>query len=386
MSAHAVFAPSSAEQWGHCSGQPQAAAENPKPETPQSREGTAAHWVGSETLESGGRDCGVYLGTKAPNGIIIDDKMVDGAQVYVDDVLAVCDMYDARSLLRIEKRVDMLAIDSEGANWGTYDSSLYLPVLNLLFLWDYKHGFSEVSARENFQLADYAEGLVEYHGIDVSQLDLYARVVQPFAFSPGGPVSKWFTPLVELIPIWDQLARQIVESRTNPTLTTGYHCRYCPALGKCSASRGAQYNFIELVRQPYAMDTMTGHDLAVELNILENGTAVAKKRADAIRDELTHRIQKGDGSTGLVLETTQGREAWDVPHEQVVAVGQQFGVDATKPALKTPAQLVAATPTGLRPAMAEVLKNFKRRNSGSLKLTRAADSKFAAAFQKAKEI
>jgi hypothetical protein len=385
MGAHAVYAPSSAEQWGHCSGQPQAAAENPKPETPQSREGTAAHWVGSETLESGGRDCGVYLGTKAPNGIIIDDKMVDGAQVYVDDVLSVCDMYDARSLLLIEKRVDMPAIDRQGGNWGTFDASLYLPGLNLLFLWDYKHGFSEVSARGNFQLADYAEGLVEcYRIIEPTMLD--ARVVQPFAFSPGGPVSQWFTPLVDLEPIWDRLASQIVESRTNPTLTTGYHCRYCPALGKCSASRGAQYNFIELVRQPYSMDTMTGHDLAVELNILDGGVSVAKKRADAIRDELMHRIQKGDGSTGLVLEATQGREVWDVPHEQVVAVGQQFGVDATKPALKTPAQLVAATPAGLRPAMSEVLKNFKRRNSGSLKLTRAADSKFAAAFQKVKEV
>lgn len=388
MSDHAFFPPSSAEQWANCAGAARAIAENPQPETPQSREGTAAHWVGSETLETGGDDCGVYLGKKAPNGVVIDEKMVDGAQVYVDDVLAVCDAHNARHLLRVEQRVHMPNIDPHGNNWGTFDASLFLRDKGLLFLWDYKHGFSEVQAVDNLQLADYAEGIVEAEGIDglaMQHITLDARVVQPFAYRAGGPVVAWVATLSDLRVFWNLLATAIGKSYQNPTLSTGYHCRHCPAVGKCAATRKARYNFVEVIDHPYEMDEMDGHDLAVELDTLDKAVAVAKKRADAIRDELTHRVSEGDVGSGMTLETTQGREEWTAEPPVVVALASQFGVDARHAGLKTPNQVIAATPKELRGALGEVLKEFKRRKPGTLKLTRFADSKVARAFQTKRE-
>ena len=52
MSAHALLAPSSAPIWGHCSGSVLAQQSAANIDTQQSREGTAAHWVGSECLKA----------------------------------------------------------------------------------------------------------------------------------------------------------------------------------------------------------------------------------------------------------------------------------------------------------------------------------------------
>lgn len=388
MSEHAYYPPSSAEQWANCTGAARAIAENPQPETTKTRNGTAAHWVASETLLSGGDVCAEFIGCTTPNGVVIDDAMVDGAQVYVDDVLDVCEQFNARHLLAVEFRVHMDLIDPEGENWGTLDAALWLPDVGRMFVWDYKHGHAEVVAYENLQLIDYAEGLCEHHQINGAAheyITVDLRVVQPFAYRATGPVSKWECKLSDLRPHWNKLAGAIGASRTNPTLSTGYHCRYCPAVGKCAATRGATYNFIELVGRVYEMDAMTTHDLAVELDALDKGIAVAKRRADAIRDDLTHRVANGDGSSGLVLETVAGREEWTAPDSQVIALASQFGVDAVKPALKTPKQLIDATPRELRAALSSVLKQFKRRKTGSLKLTRAEDSRTARAFQPKKE-
>lgn len=391
MAAHAILAPSSADQWGRCSGAPQAQSPFVDVETQEKREGTAAHWVFSETLLNiqrslnGPRECAGYLGATAPNGVVIDDKMVEGAQVIVDDVLEVVNRFGVLQDLLIEQRVYMPKIHPQ--NWGTLDAALYLPGRNLLFLWDYKHGHREARP-DSFQFVDYLQGLCERFGIDGvldQQTRFVSRVVQPYCYYAQGPVREWTGFLSDLRGTWNQLANKGGESFTDPKLTTGWWCRDCKAVGVCSAARRAGYNLIDLVNEPYEMDEMDGRDLAVERSILQDGLAVGKARLEAIEDELQHRVTHGDTDSGLTVESTAGSLEWSVPPAQARAIASQFGVDASKDAVLTPTQTLAAAPAAVRPLLKQVMGKMTGRKPGKLKLVPVGESMTARAFQKRKD-
>ena len=131
MSEHAPLPASGAPIWGNCSGHILARADYPDFETEDTRRGTAGHWVAAVVLQSytatDGRpllNCAKLVGQTAPNGYVIDDEVADGAQVYVDDVLQVCQQTGGLRSLLIEHRVFMPEIHQH--NWGTLDTALVL--------------------------------------------------------------------------------------------------------------------------------------------------------------------------------------------------------------------------------------------------------------------
>ena len=80
-----LLRPSSATRWVNCSGSHALEGLYPEDEdSPEAREGTAAHYYATEALE--GR---VHpVGALAPNGHPIDAYMVEGARHWIDDVAA----------------------------------------------------------------------------------------------------------------------------------------------------------------------------------------------------------------------------------------------------------------------------------------------------------
>lgn len=384
--AHAILAPSSAPQWAHCSASVAAQAGLPDVETPENRVGTAAHWVVSETLiaRKNGlpKTCDFFIGKQAPNGVVIDEEMAEGAQVMVDDVCKVCEQMGAYSELLIEERVYMPRIHKD--NWGTLDAALYLPDRKVLFIWDYKHGHRYCEAEGNFQLINYIEGITERFGIDGyldQQITVIAKIVQPFCYhSPGGPIQDWTIRLSDLRSYWNILQSKAHEALNDPKLSTGVWCRDCKALGRCSAARKAQYNFISLLNQPFQMDSMSTHDLAVEKNILQDNLAVAKARIEALEDELDHRIRNGFDNGGYTLEVTPGREVWAIPSAQAAALFQNFGTDISKSDVLTPRQSLQKTPANLRHLAAAIIKQFTTRKS-TTKIVPIDRSRIARAFK-----
>lgn len=385
MSAHATYAPSSAAIWGNCSGSVAAQAGRPDPDSAQSREGTAAHWVMSECLERArdaaaegreySRNCAEWLGSAAPNGVIIDGKMTDGAQVIVDDVLDLAERHGAVHRLLVEERVYMPSIHAE--NWGTLDVGLHLPAVACLMTWDYKHGHREAAAEGNAQLADYAMGLATKLQIDDQRTTFVGRIVQPFCYTTVGPVHEWALPMHELRPLWNQLYAKANES---PTLSAGLWCRDCKALNDCPTARRFTYGAIDFANEPPALEAMTAADKAIERGILRDGYTVLKARLEAIEDDLTHGLQRGETGSGLALESTAGRLNWDKPLPVVKAMASQFGLDASVEAVCTPAQLLAKAPKALRPIVSETITHFSRRKAGTLKLTPASGTSAARAF------
>ena len=88
MSHSPLLAPSSAAQWAYCAASPTMTLQHGLPDKPEdTADGTAAHWVCSETLLSfkdnseSVRLPHSFVGEIAPNGVVITEEMADGAQM-----------------------------------------------------------------------------------------------------------------------------------------------------------------------------------------------------------------------------------------------------------------------------------------------------------------
>ena len=170
----------------------------PDEETEQSREGTAAHWVGEQVLRSYQTEfvdwCANYIGQAAPNGVIINEEMAEGADLYVKDVLKVCQEGGYLQAMRIEQRVVIPRVHEE-LNWGTPDCVIFAVDKGKLIIWDFKYGRVAVENRKNWQLIEYAIGALDEitggNGLDDQHLQVEMRIVQPRAFHVDGSCRGW---------------------------------------------------------------------------------------------------------------------------------------------------------------------------------------------------
>lgn len=381
MSGERAPRPSSAPQWGNCSGSVMANLSAPNLDNSASREGTAAHWVVSECLTewkahsewAANLFCSDWLGETAPNGVVIDEKMANGAQIMVDNVIETCQKHGGLSKLLIEHKVHAPQIHPD--NWGTLDVALPLLDKGVIYLWDYKHGHRETRAEGNLQLINYAAGLIADQNTTV-----VLRIVQPYCYKATGAVDSWGCKLSDLRPYINQLTAKAHEAMTAPTMSAGSWCRDCNARGVCATARRSTYSLIDYSNSPYEIDAMSGADLAVERQLLAEGLSVAKARLAAIEDDLASRITNGATDTGLALQTKPGPPKWSVPTEQAIAFAGQFGVDAAKPGVLTPTQMKSAAPKEMRAAIGQALEHVTQRAPGSLKLVNADDTVGARAF------
>lgn len=373
----------------------------PDIEHPRTRGGTASHWVVSECLErwrdpnGGACTANDWLGSTAPNGVIVDDEMVEGAQIFVDNALQIAQEHGALRSMLIERRVHMPHIHPQ--NWGTLD--LCIPLLKwekvdgnvdravsgLIYMVDYKFGHRENKAFANLQLIDYLAGICEEYQIDGHAeqfIEVVFQIVQPFCYHAKSQIDEWRVTIADLRGYVNQLTAKAHEAFSNPTFTSGAHCRDCKSIVRCETARKSHYSLIDYTNEPCVIDNMNGQDLAVELGILKQGEATLKARKEAIEEELKHRIGKGESDSGMVLETSTGHLAWTVPKAQAIAFVAQLGIDAAKPDILTPTQTIAKASKEMKPIVEQAMKAISKRPSKGLKLIKAADSRTARAFSK----
>ena len=368
--------PSAAPVWGNCAGSVFATLTEPEaPTNARTVEGNAAHWVIESCLKQGIREPGVFLDKNDPDGTVINREMVDGAQMMIDDVYAVCDEYQAHDRLLIEHPLKMPHIHSE--NYGTPDVLLHLPEIDSVWIWDYKHGHLSVSAIDNLQLVNYLAGL----GIDGQRdqrTSVVAKIVQPYAFDKHGPIKEWRFVLSDLRGQWNILRYQAELAHSDdPTLSPGKHCRYCTALYKCPAAK----DFIHTVfERSYDMEIMDTSNLGVEKRMLDIAAGLIKSRSSAIEEKLYHLATMGDFSGGHVLESKQGRRVWDGDHEVIKALFSQIGVDISKESLITPSQAINKMPAKYRGQFLKIIEEYTTRDS-ALVLTPVEDSRASLAFR-----
>lgn len=348
--AHAPLPPSGAKAWRHCAMWPHMNAAYPQNDTPESAEGTAAHWVAWEM--QAGR--GVLEGAAAPNGVIVTAEMLDGAELLVDTIAARCGTagFSPPSALLgpfIEQRVDCPAVHPEC--WGTPDAWLYDPATWTLEIIDYKFGHRFVDEYENDQCVTYYAGIVDVlaqhlrHPVGEfdAHLTVNITIVQPRCFYRGAPVRTWTTKGSDLraqinaLRNAAHLARPVPSDGRTPTATTNDGCIDCPGRHACPALQQAAYWAAEIAVQS-APHELPPAAASLELHTLEQALARLQARVDGLTEAVSAYGRQGLPIPFHVLESNPGRAKWSVPVNDVINMGAMMGVNLAKPGVLTPTQ------------------------------------------------
>lgn len=347
---HARLQPSSAGRVVQCPGSLRMESYYPETEvSPKSAEGTLAHAV----IEA------MLLRSAIPNGAT--DEMLDGAELWTDLLTP----YIGEDL-HIEERVDCTWVHIE--NWGTPDAWHFDRKTMVLNIWDYKFGHRFVDAFENWQMINYAAGILDTVGItgltDV-ELVVNIHIVQPRCYVDGGAVRTWSVKGVDLRPYFNRLKLAWDEAVSDdPETVVGDNCRDCKARHACQTLQKVALSAVEAAGGTTPFD-LPNDAISRELSMLTLAQGLLAARLDGLESEVLNRIKGGISINGWMAKQSAGREKWANAIDEVIALGDMMGVDVRKPSAITPKQAIKA---GLS---AELVSAYTETPAGSIKLERA---------------
>lgn len=352
MSEHAILAPSSAARRVACSGSRALEAAYPETEpSPDSLEGTAAHWAAAELFY--GRT--IDVGLVAPNGIMITDEMVEGAELYYNDVAATLPDFPGFSL-HVEEAVSIDVIHPQC--WGTPDAWIFRP--KRLVIWDYKFGHRYVDVFENWQLLEYAAGIlvkVGINGVSDQFTEVEFRIVQPRCYVGGAPVRSWKVLASDLRGYFNHLReREAYSMHEDAPTTVGEHCRDCRARHACASAQRAAYNAMEVSGSNIPFD-LPPDALGAELRFIDRAIAALEHRRTGLAEQALALLKSGTPIAFYKAEPSYGRERWKVPDAEILALGDVMGLQLAKAKLVTPKQAAAA---GLDPSIVAAYSEVPR--------------------------
>jgi hypothetical protein len=271
--------------------------------------------------------------------------MVECAGVYVQAVAA--SMGEHRPALVVEQ--PMVCAEIHPECWGTPDLWYFIPATWELHIWDYKHGFGIVDPYENYQLLCYSSGalcqIATQMGMTMGQIDQKVTIVmhicQPRPFHVLGPVREWRQTAWFLRGYINTMANAAAKAlQPNPECKTGPHCLYCGGAkaDACEALRKASYLGVDYCESTAAQQLTPGA-LSREIAVLQRIQALVKARLQGMEQQAIGVIKTGAVVPGWGIETGKGRQTWNRPVEEVVALGQMMGLELAAPtAVITPAQ------------------------------------------------
>lgn len=324
---HARLAPSSAARRRACAGSLIMSERYPElEESEAAREGTAAHEVMAHLI--GWREL-LPVGCICSNGVAVTAEMQEGAILLANNVFAVMDAHPGGDL-RIEQRVSIETINPEC--WGTADISYFIP--GNLWLWDYKFGHAFVEVYENWQMIEYAAGLLDHYkvnGIADHHTMVSMRIAQPRCWHPEGQIREWKTMAVNLRGHFNE-ARAFEAAALEPmaALTVSEECDYCPARHACTA---LQHAALKACDRAYAANPfdLPPDALGYEAASLRRAYKLLEARMTSLDAQIEAKLRAGQFVPHWALGRGQGKTVWKAPESQVAAMGDLMGVNLRKP-------------------------------------------------------
>lgn len=372
---HQKLAPSSASRWaGQCPGSVPLEAQYPQlAQDPDAAEGDAAHWVVAVLLHG---NQAPPVGAIAPNGVVVDDEMLEAAEMMADDVLTRA----AGAVLHIEEFVGCPSVHPD--NGGTPDVWWVSAATGgwILHVYDFKYGHRFVDAWENWQCLDYASGILDTHlrGYDRNKITLEINVVQPRNYHPSGPIRRWTIECgdTQFGTYEKQLFERAHAALANdPWVLVGPACRDCRGRHACQALQIAADGVADQARE-LTVAELPPAALGAHLRMLERAEAILDARLTGLREQAEILIRAGQRVPFYTVKQAVGRLKWSKPIEEVAILGDALGLRLTKPAVITPTQ---AKKLGLT---SEIIAAYAENPPGEFKLTQVTQDDARKVFTK----
>ena len=361
MTGHARLAPSSAARRMACPGSLSLEEKyRTEDQSDAARQGTLAHEIARYMLENGvdfdfdkyAMATGTLLRAVASDMI---QEMIDGAKLYCEHVLLTAQLAE----LHIEEKIEIAVVHADC--WGTPDCWAFRPWSNELHVWDYKFGFSPVEVFENWQLLEYACGIIDRLNIQPRAISLH--IVQPRGYHRQGPIRTWTISKEQLgkylVELW-KAERKAVEP--DAPCVPSIQCTHCTARHACNALQRAALRFVDTGAETVPLELDAGQT-GNELRLLHNAAKLLDARITGLEEQAKAFIAQGRTVPHYRMDWGQGREIWKCPVSQVITLGDMMHVDLRKPAEAiTPKQAVKAG------VPREVIDRFSETTRGALKL------------------
>lgn len=343
MSEHSILSPSAAGVWGHCTASVPMNIKFPEPQEGNipAEEGNAVHWAGERMIhnELGIDPNFVQAGMAAPNGIVIDREMYESAEMYAefvtDTFYDVSDQAGIQAEIVAEHRLNIHAVHQEC--FGTLDCRIWSQVLNELHVFEYKNGHLFVDEYLNKQGICYIAGSSRELPTN-NDTKVFFHVIQPRCYSAAKPIRTWETTLGGLsLEIGYLVPKAAQALGSDPQFQTGPHCRFCFPRFACPAALRAGVALYEEAGKIFDHE-LSPEALSVQIDITERAIEQLKALNSGYSEQAKRLLSSGKPVPGWSLKSSQGRESWTKPVNDVIKIGRLLGFDLNKPSVKTPAQ------------------------------------------------
>ncbi len=313
----------------------------------EAQKGVAAHWVGSTVLKSYLNDDPIIPASSlvdqtAPNGMVVNDEMIAGANEYVTDVLEVAQKVGGLQSMYVEH--PLKAPDIHESNRGDCDCFIFDRETMSLWIWEFKFGYSVVEVYKLLQLVNYAAAIFKFlniNGLDDQAFTVHFRVVQPRAFHREGTIREWTVTGSDLRSLFNQLRNQAtIATGSNATCNSGTHCRRCPGRHDCEAAITGGMQLYEAASQPFPIG-MSNAAVGLQLSIVRRAKKQMEYLESGLEKQVESKIRGGELVPGHIAEDKYGHKTWTRSYAEIVAMGEMQGKDLRKEVLKTPTQAVA---------------------------------------------
>lgn len=337
---HSILPPSSAARRMECPGsrilEQKALAKKPPARLDEAVEGDTAHWVAARRL----KNIISTIGEIAENGELVTEEMVEGAELYFNELWFYANGINYQA--HIEKKIQIPNINEHC--FGTPDFFAIPKIEGKSFIIaDYKFGHKVVDSFENWQLIEYASGIIP-DGTPATATVVFI-IVQPRNYI-SNKISIWETTLEELFPYFARLkeSEMISLDETKAMCNPTVQCTNCLGRASCAVLENAALAIAD--SQNLAVlnfQELNPHQLGNELKILKQMQVLLNARVSGLEEEAKFNLLKGNRVPHFELQNTYSRERWTTSSTGILNLGDMMGVDLGKPReVITPKQAIKA--------------------------------------------
>jgi len=295
---HSALGASGGSRWLTCAASVQASEGIEDESSEAAAEGTAAHALAQECLETG-MPCELFIGSEF-NGFVVDFEMADFVQVYVD----FCESLD-QTQVYVEKLVDFSHLVPTG--FGTAD---YVSISQgIATIVDLKYGRMEVLA-DGPQLKLYALGVIQEFGFEAMIDTVEMVIVQPRL----GQVDKYTMRVKDLLTWGKEVAAPGAQAAlaANPEFTpTDVACRFCKASPTCVALAEKNLEMVQMSFADLSFKEPDPHHLDIhQIEALLPHLPLLKSWADKVEKHAQKLARDGQQISGYKLVKGRKNKKW----------------------------------------------------------------------------